>query len=1080
MMTMNICTNFVWSMKIGLHRREGMRTMNWKLLGIEPTKDKKTITAAYRAQLAHTNPEDKPEAFKELRSAYEEALALAEQESAALARDESPVGLWMERIRELYADFARRIQPECWEELLSDDVCMALDTRPLAEEALLNFLMQDFYIPQGVWQTLDRAFSWLERREELRESYRSDFIDYAVLNGIRYPANLPYELFVPGINGNDCDEYRRLYYRTGQSTPTELPPILEQMNQLSERHPYGELLNCSVLMENGKTEQALEGYRVLAESYPRDAKIQLEWAAQCMKMESWAEGESYIRRVLALRPDAAQAKQMLATCLAGQGRYAEAKKLVFRLMDDAGGDQKRISELRQIIQGWNGALIQTLEAQVETEPENMELRVKLAWCYLQNDRDGDALRLCRTIDSGYKDPYDYHNLYAKTAYAMGDYAAAFSHLQETENILKVMEPDGTDETARRIASLPEQLQMQGSCLINLDRSEEAIGKYEQALELAPDNPEVLTHMGRLLCFVGDHSRAAEIFKKLTNILPGAYHGFYLLAQTLFDLGRDREAFEAVNRALDLEGGDLGVYLLQIRILLRNGAWQGARNALDFLRQHGITDEINTVWCEAQLLEQGEGDKEQALARYRTLAARIEDGETLEEASKLYFRLLCLEAEHLDAGKKEDRAKMLELAEKGLAHNENDFPCLDYKAWLLKRDGKREEALEIYHRLEAVPRRSMNVEQELAQLYYKDLNRDADKSLHYYKMLLEQDEQPVYLFYAGTCCKYLEQYEQAEKYFLRMQEITPDDADAYKGMSYLYDTMKRYEESLEQINKTIARIQDWEGDQSSFYYHKSRILRRLNRPEEAAAVIDELTEKYGNKDIYQEKFEIYCQFGLWEQAQQVLKEWRKSGSKKNRLQAAVIDLDLFMGKIDKACAALEKVSKRLNAGDADRLNLLMGELNGDEAVQMAILEKKAVGREDQTHELLNMAQTQWWSGHCDNARQYARKALEQLKELIPVRKRNEALYRSRYAMALALLGRFDEALAELEEVCDLPLCEGCNYCSCKDAEIFRANIEEVRGNWDRALELYRSGAEHWPDDLDFVSGIRRIMRKGQKV
>ena len=67
----------------------------------------------------------------------------------------------MEKVRALYNDFARRIRPECWVELLFDDVCAALDTRPLAEAALLNFLTQDFYIPQSVWQVLDRTFSWM-------------------------------------------------------------------------------------------------------------------------------------------------------------------------------------------------------------------------------------------------------------------------------------------------------------------------------------------------------------------------------------------------------------------------------------------------------------------------------------------------------------------------------------------------------------------------------------------------------------------------------------------------------------------------------------------------------------------------------------------------------------------------------------------------------------------------------------------------------------------------------------------------------------------------------------------------------
>lgn len=46
----------------------------------------------------HTNPEEKPEEFKALRAAYEEALRSADQEDSAPVRDESPVGLWMEQV----------------------------------------------------------------------------------------------------------------------------------------------------------------------------------------------------------------------------------------------------------------------------------------------------------------------------------------------------------------------------------------------------------------------------------------------------------------------------------------------------------------------------------------------------------------------------------------------------------------------------------------------------------------------------------------------------------------------------------------------------------------------------------------------------------------------------------------------------------------------------------------------------------------------------------------------------------------------------------------------------------------------
>ena len=80
--------------------------MDWTILGIGPTDDKKAITAAYRAKLKVTNPEDKPEEFKALRAAYEEALRLADQPAPEV--DESPVGRWMAQVEAVYNDRSGR------------------------------------------------------------------------------------------------------------------------------------------------------------------------------------------------------------------------------------------------------------------------------------------------------------------------------------------------------------------------------------------------------------------------------------------------------------------------------------------------------------------------------------------------------------------------------------------------------------------------------------------------------------------------------------------------------------------------------------------------------------------------------------------------------------------------------------------------------------------------------------------------------------------------------------------------------------------------------------------------------------
>ena len=185
----------------------------------------------------------------------------------------------------------------------------------------------------------------------------------------------------------------------------------------------------------------------------------------------------------------------------------------------------------------------------------------------------------------------------------------------------------------------------------------------------------------------------------------------------------------------------------------------------------------------------------------------------------------------------------------------------------------------------------------------------------------------------------------------------------------------------------------------------------------------------------------------------------------------------MGQIEQARAALRRAYDTLLPADAERLQLMFAELDGEEEAQMSIWNSRAEKRKDKTHELGNMAQVQWWCGHYEKAREYAQMSLTQIEELLPLNKKMEALYRGRRTIALALLGRIEEAYAELELVRSLPLCEHCNYCSCKDADIFEANIEEICSHYEKAAQLHRAGMERWPDDLDFASGSRRMMRKG---
>lgn len=302
------------------------------------------------------------------------------------------------------------------------------------------------------------------------------------------------------------------------------------------------------------------------------------------------------------------------------------------------------------------------------------------------------------------------------------------------------------------------------------------------------------------------------WQRVTALLPTSYHGYYLLAQVMFEQNCDREAFDAVNRALELEGGDLWVYVLKMRILIRNELWDATREILDFLEHHKLGDVLAVMFCRAQLTEFCNQDIDAALQLYEAIGTRLDAGEEMETAlaAKTYHSIAGIRIDRMDMNKREDRDALLEIVEKGLKFEPDHPNCVEYKAWLLKRNGEIEQSLELYHRLEQHPHHPLVIERNLAELYYKNLKKNAPTALKYYLLLIERDEMADQHFFAGTCYRFLYDFESAERHFLREQELAPNDMDAYNGLAYVYEAMNRLPEALQQVNKAVAIAKERQG------------------------------------------------------------------------------------------------------------------------------------------------------------------------------------------------------------------------------------------------------------------------------
>ena len=1043
--------------------------MDWTILGIAPTDDKKAITAAYRAKLRTTNPEDKPEEFKALRAAYEEALHLAEHGTKEEAVDDSPLGRWTAAVAALYDDYASRIRPESWSALLDDPICTALDTRPQAEEALLRFLMEHYYIPRTVWQALDAAFSWVERAGELGEHFPPEFIENCVVSGVRFESSLTYEQFEPGRDAAACDEYRRLYYQICQTAPEQREPLMQRLECLPEQHPYGRIIRAKELLSEDRYPEATAIFRELAERWPEDDTLTLDYAAVLVQDDKMDEAEPLIRKVLDRDPKHLNALQGFAECQAARGQLSEAKETLYDVMNHCGDDPILMDQISERLREWNLTLIGQLEEALKADPDDTKTALDLAWCHLQNERTDLALEVGETIDESKADPFDYHNFFGKLYHRIELYEDSAEHMERVVSILRNMQPDGTEKTEKRLRRLPEMLQIWGNCLLQSGQTELAGEIFREALTLAPDDPKVLTLMGNIHYSCGEYQEALEVLTHLTEVSPGSRFAYLMQAMCLYKLHNDRDAFDAVHRAMSFLGGDLSVYVLKMQILLRNGAFDQVRETLDFLKEAGAPEDLAVDFIRAQLTELADKDTESAFRQYQTISRALEEGDNLLDPGTLYYRMAMIMREKMDEDKESDRQVLLDLVEKGLKQDQYHEDCLSYKSWLLQKSGKLGEAIEMYRSLN-----TPGAKRALADLYFEDQDTYGAEALTAYEELLLERQTPELYFYAANCALNLGDHAKSELYSRKALELDPDDIDSLRNMALLCEYRGQTGEALDYINRSAECMWEAQRCYQWLIYHQVKVLSRLGRYDEALQVVDDAMRRGDLPGGYQMKFDICCQFGLWNQAEALLNQWAAARRGDPDQLKATGRLHLLRGKMLKATFAYGKAKRYMSAEEEEDLRIQLCELEANHKRVIELLGKR-LGNGDSSHVLTNLALAVRWNGDAEGAKKIALKGLEVVDDLLSRFQSDEPLYRTRRSALLALAGRVEEARAELALARSLPLCRQCAYCKCKDADIYEAYIEEITGNRAKAMELHLAGQKNWPDELDFHAGVTRLKK-----
>ena len=157
----------------------------WKILGIDPTKDENEIRTAYRTCVVKVNPEDDPEGFKQLREAYDMAMASLndtgkEEENESEEENKDEIDIHIDKADEIYSDIFSRRDEDKWREWLKAPIVNELDTADKLREKFLAYCMGHFEFPHNIWKLFDGVFNYRAEHAQLAEIFPKEYLDFII------------------------------------------------------------------------------------------------------------------------------------------------------------------------------------------------------------------------------------------------------------------------------------------------------------------------------------------------------------------------------------------------------------------------------------------------------------------------------------------------------------------------------------------------------------------------------------------------------------------------------------------------------------------------------------------------------------------------------------------------------------------------------------------------------------------------------------------------------------------------------------------------------------------------------------
>lgn len=496
----------------------------FQILGIEITKDEQAIKNAYREKLAVTNPEDDPEGFKRLRAAFEAAGKYArtpdEEEPAATERDESPSGLWVEKVAAVYANIQDRQNAACWEELFKEDVFLSLEEEENCRLKLVRFLLDHFKLPTVIWKLLDEKLSLTRDMQSLKEYFPQDFLRYVVYK-CEHGEELDFTLFEGPLDGQ-YDQF--IYYYEGcvrAMNQGNLDQAREQLvcaDRLNIMHPYHELSRAQLAEKEGRTEAAVDQVLSLHTNYPADDTVAFQTAELLWRNNRKDRAAEIYEALRSDKEDHYSANRRLSEYYYDKGDFKQAKKCAEQVLNY--GVQPDFSELLDKI---NIEIEKDLEKTYE-ETGDMEAGLELCWCYLQDGKNSKGIRIACELEQKLpkEKEAEYYGLLTKLYAELAEYETAVCMAERMETSLREKIASGKSDNVEKDKNrISQSYAIRLRALRNMgfrDKAywDTAMKLYESAEEEILNEIGVMLEVAYVYLEMGEYDKCLEITEKLVE------------------------------------------------------------------------------------------------------------------------------------------------------------------------------------------------------------------------------------------------------------------------------------------------------------------------------------------------------------------------------------------------------------------------------------------------------------------------------------------------------------------------------------------------------------------------------------